>query len=440
MSDARPITNITDFVCGSCWNGFSRSDPGVERGDELICPHCGTPVPGDDDQLVNAVRNAPRTSERDSGEFATKSFRDTSEMQPEPAGRTQSGGWLPPEHNTVAAAGRASVESDEYDSDFGSSVMVGDPDHDFAVAERTLSGTQDNDDLLAKVRQTSPIPKAFIVGDDELSVATDEPTPVDISALTDMDEAIALAARLEAPLPEADLAHRDWKLKAMGITYNFHGLDPLFSWAANKSGQPMALSHDGEVWKDFHTFYLAIRDGASVKKAFASAPDPSNAPPPPITPRVTRTINQIRPELPELEGLRPPSDGNAPETAAARALGAAAAAGHAGAQPGGHAQPTIRPALAQTNPGGRSGTTGNQPTIQGNSLPSGSAIRAPAVGSATRSQATLAPSTSPSKTRPVAQAKAKLSPAVIALIAIVVVVGVVAALYFGKIVRIPGLR
>jgi hypothetical protein len=426
VSDARPITNITDFVCSTCWSGFSRTDPGVERGDELICPHCGTPLPGDEDQLANAVRNAPRVADRDSGEFVTKQFRDTSEIQPEKV--TQSGGWLPPEHHSAPPATRAATESDEYDSGFGSGVVVGDPDQDFAVAERTLSGTQDDDALLAAVRQTSPIPKSFIVGD-ELSITTDEPTPVDITALTDMDEAIALAQQLEAPLPETDLAHRDWKLKAMGITYNFHGLDPLFSWAANKSGQPMALSHDGETWKDFHTFYAAIRDGVAVKKAFENAPDPSNAPPPPVTPRVTRTINQIRPELPELEGLRPPSDGNAP------------------VNPRNQTNPAV-PVLPANRTSqspsigvaGRSGNTANLPTIGGSSQPSGT-MRAAVVGSGTRSGASLSPSTSPSKRMPVAnvQPKSKLSPALIALIAIVVVLGVVAGLHFGKIVRIPGL-
>ena len=434
MSDARPITNITDFVCGSCWNGFSRSDAGVVHGDLLICPHCGTPVPGDEDSLADLVRNAPRIADRDSGEFASKAFRDTSEMQPpateRPAAQV-SGGWLPPEQRT----GRTAVESDEFDSGFDSGVIVGDPDHDFAAAERTLSGTEDTDDLLAAVRQTSPIPKAFVVGDDDLAITTDEPTPVDIAAMTDMDEAIALANQLEAAVPETDLAHRDWKLKAMGITYNFHGLDPLFSWAANKSGQPMSLSYDGEIWKDFHTFYADIRDGVSVKRAFENAPDPSNAPPPPITPRVTRTINQLRPELPELEGLRPPSDGTAHDGAGGRATGSQV-------QHGMPLQPASRTAASPAIGGGRTSTTGNQAALQGATLPSGSGIRAAVVGSGTRSQASLAPTTSPSKRMPVAAIapKPKLSRPVIAAIAVVAIaIIVVAVLHFTHVVKIPGL-
>ncbi len=420
MSDARPITNITDFVCGSCWNGFSRNDPGVLLGDQLVCPHCGTPVPsGDpDEQLANAVRNAPRMSERDSSEFQAHSFRDTSEFAPtaeNTADATAGKVWLPPDQR----AGRTAADSD----DFGHGVIVGDPEHELSDAERTLSGAQENDALLAAVRQTSPIPKAFVVGE-ELSIVTDEPTPVDIAAMTEMDEAAALADSLAASLPEADLAHRDWKLKAMGITYNFHGLDPLFSWAANKSGQPMSLSYDGEIWKDFHSFYTSIRDGVAVKKAFDRAPDPSNAPPPPSTPRVTRTINQIRPELPELEGLRPPAEATPKDLASMRA-------------PSTSGQLVNRVVTNPANPGGRGGATTSNAALQGSTQASSTAIRA-----ATTGKASLAPATSPSKRMPVAAIEQKplLTPLRIAAIAIVVVLVALAALHFTGVVRIPGLR
>ena len=423
MSDARPITNITDFVCSACWTGFSRSDAGVVQGDRLICPHCGAPVPTDegDDQVASAVRNAPRVADRDSSEFQVHSFRDTSDFAPTPdgAGPVDSlGGWLPPEQRNQATqqTPRPVTDSDDFDEGFDGGVLVGDPDHDFSVAERTLSGSDDDNALLEALRQTSPIPKAFVVGE-ELSIATDEPTPVDITAMTDMDEAAALADLLEAPLPEMDLAHRDWKLKAMGITYNFHGLDPLFSWAANKSGQPMSLSHDGETWKDFHTFYASIRDGVSVKKAFENAPDPSNAPPPPTTPRVTRTINQLRPELPELEGLRPPVE------SAPKDLGPSRTPSTTG----------NLVSRATTNPANQS--------LQGASQPSGSAIRPAAVGTTSRSQASLSPSSSPSKRMPVAniEQKALFTPPRIAAVAVVLVLAILAALHFTGVFKIPGL-
>lgn len=58
MSDARPITNVTEFVCGSCWNGFGVKDPGVRQTDgEVVCPHCGhvQPRPG---AMTDTVRMA----------------------------------------------------------------------------------------------------------------------------------------------------------------------------------------------------------------------------------------------------------------------------------------------------------------------------------------------------------------------------------------------
>lgn len=420
MSDARPITNITDFVCSSCWNGFSRSDPGVVRGDQIFCPHCGAVLETDnaDEQLAQAVLSAPRVDKRDSAEFETHNFRDTSEVAAQ-ALQQPGRAWLPPdalEPSTDRDAARA-TDSDDFDDSFGSGVLVGDPDHDFSTAERTLSGTQDNDALLEAVRQTSPIPKAYIVGD-ELSVAIEEPTPVDLSAIH--DEGMGL---LEEPLPEADLAHRDWKLKAMGITYNFHGLDPLFSWAANKSGQPMSLSHDGETWKDFHTFYAAIRDGVSVKKAFEQAPDPANAPPPPATPRVTRTINQLRPELPELEGLRP-----APE------LGKDLSPAHA---PSTSSQLAARPSSTSTN----QPRPANVPTTLGpTGQPSATNLRS-ASGTTARNQATLSPATSPSKRMPVAAVEEKplFTPVRIALLVVVALIAVAAGLHLSGLFKIPGL-
>lgn len=419
MSDARPITNITDFVCGSCWNGFSRADSGVVQGDQLVCPHCGTPLADEnpDEQLAEAVRNAPRVAQRDSAEFETKSYRDTSEFAA--TDENAVGGWLPPEQR----AGYAEAHADDFEDDFDSGVLVGDPDHDFSAAERTLSGAQDDDALLAAVRSTSPIPKAFVVGDDELSVATDEPTPVDVDAMGDLEALNAVADEVAAQVPDADLAHRDWKLKAMGITYNFHGLDPLFSWAANKSGQPMSLSHDGEIWKDFHTFYASIRDGVSVKKAFESAPDPGNAPPPPTTPRVTRTINQLRPELPELEGLRPPPDVGGKDIGPSRS-------------PSTTTQQPSRTATNPANPAPRPSAPA-QPTGQ----PSGSSIRPAAIGTTSRNQASLGPSSSPSKRMPVAAAAPKPMPKA-AIIGGVVVFGLLvigAVLHVSGVVRIPGL-
>ena len=39
MSDARPITDVTEFVCGQCWASFGSE--GADTGSEVTCPHCG---------------------------------------------------------------------------------------------------------------------------------------------------------------------------------------------------------------------------------------------------------------------------------------------------------------------------------------------------------------------------------------------------------------
>ena len=448
MSDARPITNITDFVCGNCWGTFSRNDPGVQADGQIICPHCKTPLPSDDaeSQLAALVRSSPSAVERDSAEYevpahspspAATTLRDTTDLR-EPASLGDRAappraptGWLPPDQldAPAAALGPSLLHP-------SSGFVVGEADDDFGAPERTLSGSQDDDALLRAVRETSPVPRAFIAGE-ELSVAVDEPTPIDIQAMADADEELGLgvSAPVEAdaapeddrPRHDPDLAHRDWKLKAMGITYNFHGLDPLFSWAANKSGQAMALSHDGEVWKDFHSFYASIRVGLSVRQAFDEAPDPGSAAPPPSTPRVTRTMNQIRPELPELEGLRM---GGGQDLSPARAPSTASLAARSASGP----NPVQKPGITSSS---------QNPVVRGASQPSSTSIPVSARPNSTGRNQPIGPTSSPSKRMPVAAATPEPGPnkALIGgIVAVVVVLIAVAALHFTHVITIPGLR
>ena len=63
MSDARPITFVTEFVCGSCWNSFSRDEGRVHDSEVAIdCPHCGHANPLDADEgadVTSKVAAAP---------------------------------------------------------------------------------------------------------------------------------------------------------------------------------------------------------------------------------------------------------------------------------------------------------------------------------------------------------------------------------------------
>ncbi len=265
MSDARPITNVTDFVCGTCWNSFSRKDPGVEQAGRLICPHCGHALAAElaADPLA-AVRNAPTAS--DSDLFGHAHASDDEDL---PIGANKPLGWA--SHENVARSAEPA------------GFVVGAPDNDFEdfdFNEATLRPDVSHDSLLAAVRATAEMrdpghpaaPKlnmaaaaisaGHVVGieEEEFSGDTSEPTPSDF-------------AEAEATVAE-DAEARDWKLKAIGLTYNFHGLDALIGWASNKAGQSMQISMDGQNWKDFDSFFTAYRAGVPAAKAFGDALEP----------------------------------------------------------------------------------------------------------------------------------------------------------------------
>ncbi len=250
MSDARPITNVTDFVCSSCWNSFSRHDPGVDHGDHVVCPHCGLQqAAARSHSLVDAVNAAP----------ARHGISDGFES---PGPQTlQSFGIPQVDHAPIAAGGHGWLPPDLVArSAEPAGFIVGEPDDfdDFEFAEQTLRPDLSHEGLLQAVR-TTQTPVAVI--EQEAGISVDEPTPPEGFA------------PLEALAPE----QRDWKLKAIGLTYNFHGLDALIGWASNKAGQPMQISQDGIVWRDFTVFFALFRAGVPADKAFADAAHPEAA-------------------------------------------------------------------------------------------------------------------------------------------------------------------
>ncbi len=250
MSDARPITNVTDFVCSSCWNSFSRHDPGVDRGDHVVCPHCGLKqAAAHSHSLVDAVNAAP----------ARHGISDGFES---PGPQTlQSFGIPQVDHAPIAAGGHAWLPPDLVArSAEPAGFVVGEPDDfdDFEFAEQTLRPDLSHEGLLQAVR-TTQTPVAVI--EEEVGISVDEPTPPEGSP------------PLDALPPE----QRDWKLKAIGLTYNFHGLDALIGWASNKAGQPMQVSQDGNIWRDFTVFFALYRAGVPADKAFADAAHPEAA-------------------------------------------------------------------------------------------------------------------------------------------------------------------
>ncbi len=423
MSEARPITNITDFVCGNCWNSFSRNDPGVDQGDNVLCPHCGNllPVAGAGASLTELVRSAPSTR-GDSDNYDAPVAPTVSQPGGFPELVRESGyGWLPPEMAELMPIKPGS-----------SGYVVGEAD-DFGFAETTLPGQQGPMGLLDQVRAAPSRPVSVGTnrgGSDDFDVAVDEPTPVDFdphvqqalqqairesqsiqgSALADLTAALQEAA--DAPdLPDlpndsepsapvvpvlaamedltvgiaasqaqnAELEHRDWKLKAMGLTYNFHGLDALIGWASNKSGQTLSVSMDGVAWKDFGSFFESVKGGLPLQVAFDTAHEPGTAPTAQATPiqggrsggRASTVSAKALVGAPELQMTRPtvgPED-----TQPALGSGSASNAGGAVANPNGRVSggSSVQIATADKGQGAsNAGATGKRSKVE---TPAGSA-------------------------------------------------------------------
>lgn len=369
MSDARPITNVTDFVCGSCWNSFSRSDPGVEQGNQLVCPHCKhtmaldaglSPMEalaamsasdlrgsdefdivlrdqtahGDDgggsagastiprrgsDGFADLLNAKTERSADDIGDgivvideseslthisdgFGVESAQTTLRAEVELGGSGDvarvSGGWLPPD--LVARSAEPA------------GFIVGEPDDadEFDFEEQTLRPDVSREGLLAAVRNTEQTPDLEDIP--ELAIG-EEPLGLDASAPIDQDAgAPDLPPSEELALDPDDPEGRDWKLKAIGLTYNFHGLDALIGWANNKAGQTMQVSTDGATWKDFESFFALYRSGTHPMRAFEQAMEPgapaAAAPVPELAAPSARANRQTLSKMPGVDALNAKSD------------------------------------------------------------------------------------------------------------------------------------
>jgi hypothetical protein len=111
----------------------------------------------------------------------------------------------------------------------------------------------------------------YVAGaDDEFDVSVEENTDPSLGEFGLGDEATSEAGGPAAP--RDPLFDGEWKLKATGgLTYNFHGLDALLSWAANKAGLSMKISVDGQLWRDFGGFNARLRGGQAAAEAFELA-------------------------------------------------------------------------------------------------------------------------------------------------------------------------
>jgi DNA-directed RNA polymerase subunit RPC12/RpoP len=244
VSDARPITNVTDFVCSSCWQSFSKHDPGVVQGSRIVCPHCGHVLPSDASDLTAAVRGAnSHRSGSDGftpGEFAERTLTEQPSSLEAMEAALGKRGFVPPDLSGPTAPG---------------GFVVGDVEDDFDFEEKTLRPDQNMGSLLDAVRETSQ----------------DNLLNHPLATQTSPDQGT------EADLASVELADADWKLKSMGLVYNFHGLEALLAWAGNKAGQTLSISADGNVWRDFGSFFELYRNGTPIAAALAGAAEPGSA-------------------------------------------------------------------------------------------------------------------------------------------------------------------
>lgn len=337
MSDARPITNITGFVCGSCWNSFSKDDPGVMRGNRVICPYCGHELPGDvqeGEDVQAAVRAAPQSILHDSDSYPAIPVSAIEAAPGFPRLDEPAYGWLPPDTAPQVAARPAFVAGDSaaFGDDLGGATLRPDDSHERLMqlvrdAPPHLDGSSD-------AWAAGPSAPGFVAGD-ELPADIDERTPLDI--VERVAEMLAGsgedAAALSPDLPPEDasshseaeaMALGDWKLKAMGLTYNFHGLDALLGWASNKAGQAMSVSVDGVTWRDFSDFFDAVKAGAPVNRAFEQACEPGATPKMDVASRMARSSSGVKGvHAPDLQVNRPPATEPAPAPVATSDLGPA---------------------------------------------------------------------------------------------------------------------
>ncbi|MSP91913.1 MAG: hypothetical protein EXR79_08975 [Myxococcales bacterium] len=274
---------------------------------------------------------------------------------------------------------------------------------------------------LAAAFGMKPPPASPSLGDAGVVVGRDgAPLAATLAGAAGAEAAIVGGAEV---LPGADevedatLELRDWKLKAMGLTYNFHGLDALIGWATNKVGQSLAMSNDGVVWRDFATFFEAYRSGVPAGKAFEGAADASAVPAAAASSAAKAAVGRATGTMKAAAAPNEPAKGGAPRSPLPPGLDDKALAG-------GEAVPAT--------------PTGRMPSI---GAAARAASTAPTHGSSTGGGKALGPATSPSRrAQPAATATAASGPAAKVAVAVVgAAVVVLAVLHVLQIVRIPGL-
>ena len=224
LPDKKASTDKTiEYICVGCWSSFSVDSAHTSGDDKLIqCPHCGHAQPTVDEVL--ASQPLPATDARDNA---------------------------PPD--------------------------VPDLTEDSAD---TLSAVEAEDLLHGHSSERQPFVMPSVSADaSDVAVEDDEEIPVPIEDL--LAEAVAAhesAAAAAAPDEEgepwetADPSGVTWKMRSsIGLTYNFHGIRAVETWAASKKNLgSMTITVEGRAeWTNFtewNTLYRKIGDPIAALK------------------------------------------------------------------------------------------------------------------------------------------------------------------------------
>ncbi len=192
MSDARPITNVTEFVCGSCWNGFGIKDPGVRQtGGEVVCPHCGHVQPRPEPLTARVIEAIRREDDEDDEEVG---------IGDEPAVRAP----VAPEEAAVEPAPEAAaVEPAPAAVDPAPAVVVVPAESKRISGGLAVAGTEDEAGFDSELAAEDTSVEGADASSNDVAIIEREPTEPDLDA---EDLQAAAAAIIGEPEPEPEPA------------------------------------------------------------------------------------------------------------------------------------------------------------------------------------------------------------------------------------------
>lgn len=216
-----PTDKVLEYICVGCWSSFSVEGAGDSQG-LVVCPSCGQAQP-----TVDEVLAMP-------GAAPSPGATASAPPPPEPE--------APDEEGDVV--------------ELGADVVVEEEEAAAPEAEAAALASAIPVDLALDGPPVAAEPSPDIpVSDEAGELPLDGPAGVPLGAPVDLDDR---RQAWETSNPDTVT----WKMKTSGgITFNFHGIGALMSWAASKKNLGRAtLTLDGrEEWTDYAEFSVLYR-------------------------------------------------------------------------------------------------------------------------------------------------------------------------------------